>query len=797
MVLSCLITCLTMNRNGLSISGILLFASSLTGALFGPLHLRASDPVSFELDVQPILTAAGCNSGPCHGKQRGQNGFQLSLLGFDSDFDHAAITREGRGRRVFPAAPEQSLLLLKASGELPHGGGIRITKGSRNYQILSDWLKQGQKRRVPGETELESISLNRTDELLRPGETRALTVTAHYRDGTTRDVTSVSTFQSNDPAIVAVDASGQMVAGELPGETAIMARYMNVIEVCHVAIPRGEPVDAAVYEQLPRHNYIDELIWRKLERLHVTPSEPADDATFLRRVYTDIIGRLPTADEARQFLMDTAADKRRRLIDTLLERPEYAEFMANKWADLLRTNPYRVGIKTTLNYDHWIRQQFRDNVPYDQFVRELITATGSTFRHGAVTLFRDRRSPDEMTTLVTQLFLGIRLECAKCHHHPFEKWSQGDFYRFAAYFGDVGRKGTGLSPPISGSEEIILETGNTKVVHPATGETLSPRPLFDLASVEDFSEEQTSEDQTRAKATIEGDALPQGSDDRPFFQKKASPPSKREVLAAWLTSRDNLFFAQVMVNRVWADLMGRGLVEPVDDLRTTNPPTNAELLDALAEDFQQSGYDIKHLIRRICNSYAYGLSSRPDANNVADRLNYSRHYRHRLRAETLIDSLDQITGVPSSYDALPPGSRAAEIWTHRTGSLFLDTFGRPNPNEDPPCERTSEFTVTQSLHLMNAEKIHGNLTAAAGTAAKLAESDQKPERLAEEIYLMIYSRFPTPDEIAFATRLLSGENESGENESGGQPDRPARSLKQRIEDLMWAMINTPEFSIQN
>lgn len=758
----------------------------------------AADEVSFELDVQPILTSTGCNSGACHGKQRGQNGFQLSLLGFDSDFDYAAITLESRGRRVFPAAPEQSLFLLKATGTVPHGGGRRIAKDSQNYKVLQKWLAQGRKRHAAEETSLERISLNTTNELLNPGEQRQLTVTAHYADGSKRVVTDVSTFQSNDPAIVAVSPTGLVVAGQLPGETAIMARYMNIIEVCSVAIPLAEKVAPGVYEKLPRHNGIDDLIWKKLQRLNITPSEPIGDAKFMRRVFTDIIGRLPTADEARQFLASDETDKRKKLVDQLLEMPEYAEFAANKWADLLRTNPYRVGIKTTLNYDHWIRQQFRNNVPYDQFVYSLITARGSTFRNGAVTMYRDRRSPDELTTIVTQLFLGIRLECAKCHHHPFEKWSQEDFYSFAAYFKNVGRKGTGLSPPISGSEEIILETGKAKVYHPATGKLLSPRPLFGEL-VAELASSKTPLSATELMATT------------------TAPKTLRQSLAEWITSKENPYFAQVQVNRVWADLMGRGIVEPVDDLRATNPPTNKELLDYLAKDFQEHDFDLKHLIRTICGSYAYGLSSIPNENNTADRLNHSRHYRHRLRAETLIDSLAQITGVESTFAATPAGSRASEIWTHRTGSIFLDTFGRPNPNEDPPCERTREFTVTQSLHLMNAKDIHQRLTSSSGTAAKLAKSKKSPAEIATEIYLSIYSRRPDDAELAFATKLLRGENTVSPPEqpiiTKGSETKPSSSgaanrsagvklpspavLKTRIEDLMWGMINSPEFSIQD
>ena len=721
---------------------------------------RAEDQISFELDVQPILTATGCNQGACHGKQRGQNGFQLSLLGFDSNFDFDAITKESRGRRVFPASPKSSLLLQKATSAIPHGGGKRIEIDSPDYKTLLDWVKQGAKRSTENETTLSHIELNHKSLLLKPNEHKKLTVIAHYKDGTRRDVTLRSTFQSNDPAIVAVnEKNGEVTAGKLPGETAIMARYMNVIQVCHIAIPLESKVDPAAYKDLPQNNFIDEFVWKKLQSLNVTPSEPANDATFMRRVYTDIIGRIPTTEEAKRFIDDKDPSKRQKLIDTLLEQPEYAEFWANKWADLLRTNPYRVGIKTTLSYDNWIRQQFRENVPYDDFVQKLITAKGSTWRNGAVTLFRDRRSPDELTTIVTQLFLGIRLECAKCHHHPFEKWSQEDFYSFAAFFGQVSRKGTGLSPPISGSEEIVMDTGSTSVKHPATNQVLSARPLFTLTT--------TRNDSSDNKET----------------------QRLRETLADWITAPDNSYFAQVQVNRVWADLMGRGIVEPVDDIRATNPPSNPELLDALARHFRESKFDLKTLIRTICNSYVYSLSSAPNETNVSDRLNYSRHYRHRMRGEILLDSITQITSIESRFSAVPPGSLSTQIWTHRTPSLFLDTFGRPNPNEDPPCERTTEMAVTQSLHLLNAKDIHKKIRDKNSFAAKLAGSAKKSTDIVYEIYLAVFSRYPDDKETKFATDLISIKNVKDADAN--------KHRKKAIEALIWAMLNTPEFTIQN
>ncbi len=711
-------------------------------ALTATQPVSAEETVSFELDVLPVLTARGCNTGACHGKQRGQNGFQLSLLGFDADFDYAALTLNARGRRVFPAAPERSLLLQKPTGEAPHGGGQRLERGDADYELIRRWIAQGMPRRVQGEPKLERVSVEPTELLMAPGEEHQLRVTAYYSDGSSRDVTARTSFQSNESAIVAVDSNGLVKAGPIPGETAIMSRYMNQIAVTNVAIPLPGEAPAEIYEKLPRNNFIDDLVWRKLQALGIIPSEPVDDAKFLRRVHLDLIGRLPTPEEARTFLADSDPDKRVKLVDSLLERPEYADHWANKWTDLLRPNPYRVGIKAVFNYDNWIREQFRQNRPYNEFVRDLLTAQGSTWRNGATVLFRDRREPAEVTTMVSQLFLGVRLECAKCHHHPFEKWGQDDFYSFAAYFARVGRKGTGLSPPISGSEEMILTAKKGSVSHPLTGEVLQPRPLFGEAPVVDES---------------------------------ADP---REALAAWITSDENEYFARVQVNRVWAELMGRGLVDPVDDLRTTNPPTNEPLLAALAQEFRNQKYDLKKLIRTIVTSHVYSLSSIPNERNVADVRNYSRHYRERLRAEVLASAIDDITGVPSTFDAMPPRSRANQIWTHRVSSLFLDTFGRPDPNQDPPCERTSDSTVTQTLHLMNAPAIHAKVTSDAGLPARLAASDKSPDEIIDEVYLAVYSRYPDEEERAIGRALYE---EEGANR------------RQVTEDLLWALLNTPEF----
>jgi hypothetical protein len=708
--------------------------------------ITAAEPsVSFERDVQPLLTSLGCNQGACHGKARGQNGFQLSLFGFDPDFDYAAITLQARGRRIFPASPQYSLLLMKGTGQIAHGGGIRLEVGDADYQILLNWISQGYPRQLTDEPKLVNVTIAPTERYFKTGESQPLQVTAHYSDNSTRNVTARTAFQSSEAALVAVDKQGIMKAGPLPGEATIMARYQNIITTTRAIIPLLNAPDESFYATLPRKNFIDDLVWAKLQTLGLTPSKSIDDAKFLRRVHLDIIGRLPTPLETRTFLADSSTEKRHRLIDSLLERPEYADHWAAKWADLLRPNPYRVGIKAVMNYDQWVRDAFRKNKPYDHFVRELITAQGSTWQNGATVLFRDRRDPPEITTLVTQLFLGIRLECAKCHHHPFEKWSQDDFYSFAAYFARLGHYGQGVSPPISGGEEIIFLKQTGEVRHPLTNRVLDPRPLF-------------------------GNTPPMAEQSDP-----------RVALAHWLTDEDNPFFAQVLVNRVWAELMGRGLVEPVDDLRATNPPTNPALLNALAEDFRRHGYDLKHLIRTICSAHVYTLSSIPNERNAGDQRNYSRHYRSRMRAEVLHDAISDVLDTPDAFAAMPAGSRANQLWTTRVGSVFLDTFGRPNPNQDPPCERSPESTVTQTLHLMNSPQLHNRVTASTSRAAKLAATDLKPDLLIEELYLLTYSRLPSASEREVGQSFFATTENRG----------------QAVEDLLWALLNTPEFSFQD
>jgi Protein of unknown function (DUF1553)/Protein of unknown function (DUF1549) len=709
---------------------------SNTGLEGKPIELK------FELDIQPILTARGCNAGACHGKSRGQNGFALSLLGFDANIDYKAIVLESRGRRLTFATPAESLLLVKATGQVPHGGGVRFTEADEDYRLLLKWIQSGTARTSNADPQLDRIEIFPAAHALAPDETESLKVMATYSDGSSRIVTRMCAFQTNEPAIVSVAADGQLKAGKIAGEATIMARYMGRIATWNTAIPQPDTISAERYAALPKRNFVDELVISKLSSLNIFPSEAGTETQFLRRLYLDAIGRIPTAEELRTYLNDSEPEKRSRWVLKVLDRPEYADYWANKWADLLRPNPYRVGIKATYSLDAWLRDAFRKNLPYDQFVRQLITAQGSTWRNGAVTIFRDRRQPEEITTMISQLFLGVRLECAKCHQHPFEVYGQSDFYGMAAHFARVGYKGTSISPPISGGEEIVYVKSKGEIRHPLTSQTLLPRTLF-------------------------GEEKVIGADQDP-----------RIALADWMTSPGNPFFAQVAANRLWAEIMGVGIVDPVDDLRATNPASNQPLLTALADHFRTVQFDQKKFLYTIFTSQTYAQASEPNDSNATDARNFSRHYRKRLRAEVLADAITDITGKSEDYEGMPKGMRAMQLWTLRTDSELLDAFGRPDENQDPPCERESTASMTQTLHLMNASHIQQRIASDDGHCHKLASSDKTSESIIEELYLAIFNRLPQSQEMV---DLIA------------EFERPEVDRRRLIEDLMWAMLNAPEF----
>ena len=708
---------------------LLLFAAGHRGT--------AATPVSFRYEVVPILTKYGCNGGGCHGKMEGQNGFKLSLLGFEPAEDYEHLVMESRGRRLMPAAPEFSVLLRKATGELPHGGGARLERGSADYQALVRWMEQGAKGPDEKEPKLTRIEVSPAQSVLPRSAEQALRVDAHFADGSKRDVTALACFESSAREMADVDAAGRVRLGEVPGDVTVMARFGVQVDVFRAIIPLGAPVG----ELPPARNFVDTLVFEKLRILGLPPSAECDDATFLRRVTLDLAGRLPTREEADSFAQDTAATKRNRVIDQLLASEEYADFFANKWTALLRNKRKDAPTaRGTVAFHAWVRGHLQQGTPYTQWVRELVTASGSITANPATAWFRAVQKPQDQLQDIAQLFGGVRLQCAQCHHHPFEKWSQQDYYGFAAFFSTLERKKS--EEPF---EEILFHK-----TREASAENVRTR-------------------QPVRPTVLGGEPL-------------AVPPEvdPREPLAAWLTSNENPFFAKVLVNRYWKHFFGRGLVEPEDDLRVTNPPTNPALLDALAAHFIESGTDLRAICRTICQSRTYQLSAEPNAHNAADRQNFSRFYPRRLPAEVLLDALDQVTGVPSKFAGLPQGTRAVQLPddSFNAANYFLTVFGRPDNASACECERVSEGSLAQRLHLLNAKTIQEKLAHADGLPAKLAKDTAPATERLRAVYLAAVARAPSEEEIKTGTSFLAGK---------------AEKEKEAWEDIVWAVVNTKEF----
>ena len=739
----------------------------MAGALSSHLELLAAD-VRFGTDVVPILTKLGCNGGGCHGKATGQNGFRLSLLGFEPDQDYESLVTEGRGRRLSPAAPDHSLLLLKATSRVPHGGGRRLDESSDDYLLLRDWIAQGSPGPRTDDPQLVRLDLSPQEQVVSTNETLQLTATAFFSNGTSRDVTKQAVYQSNETSVAAVENDGLVRTSDQPGMVAVMARFGDQIATFHAAVPFvTDPAKRAVIEEQLRGIGFQPVspsssrndgkqggrqdayptnthLLNQWRRLGVVPSAPADDATFLRRASIDICGTLPTPQEITDFLADTRSDKRSRLIDRLLDRPEYASYFALKWADILQnrgagysTSKQRAG--TTL-FHGWIRDSLAANQPYDQFVSEIITASGSQYENPPALWYRTVRKSPEYVESVAQAFLGVRVQCAQCHHHPTERWSQTDYFSFAANFARVGRKG-GFADAEVPTDEIIFLNARGETRHPRTGEILKPRPLA-------------------------GSEFSLGPDDDP-----------RVSLARWMTSPNNPFFARTMANRMWAHFLGRGLVHPIDDARSTNPPSNPELLDALARDFAESGFNVKSLIRSITLSYAYGLKSTPHAGNAGDSQTFSRFYPRRLGAEVLLDGFSQVLEVPTVFAGVPAGTRAIELPDENVAAHFLDVFGRPARMSACECERVDAPALTQALELVNSAEIQRKLTAKSGYPQRLAESEKSHTEIATEIFMRVLARQPRADELKAAIDYLASE-----------PDRA-----EACRSLLWSLLATNEF----
>ncbi len=697
--------------------------------------------LNFENDIVPILGKFACNASGCHGKAEGQNGFKLSVFGFDPPADYRALTQESRGRRVFPAAPERSLLLRKASGGAPHGGGVRITTDRPEYETLRRWIGAGLPLGSKEDPTVVNIELTPRERQLGLGQTQQLRVVAEMSDGRKHDVTRLARFQSNHDALASVTEEGLVTAGQTPGVVAVMVSYMGQVDVLHVLVPRPEVI--ANYPPIAEHNQIDGPVYRRLKQLNIIPAEVCTDAEFLRRVQIDLIGTLPTAEEARRFLNDARPNKREQLIDALLKRPEFATYWALKWADLLRVDRQALGHKAAYDEYRWIRTALAANMPLDQFARAVVTAEGPLSENPQGYLFKAVPQPGPAASAVSQVFLGVRIECAQCHHHPYDRWSQTDYFGMTAYFTQLQNKKSPFG-------EILTATGDPQTKHPRTGEIITAHPLG----------------QPMPEKNIAGD--------------------RRVELASWMTSPENPFFARNLANRVWAHMLGRGLVEPVDDVRATNPPSNPELLTVLAKHLINQKYDLRALLKSIAMSRTYQQSTATNPTNLRDEQNYSRALLKRMDAEVLLDALCQATGVAERYEGAPPNTRAIELWDSQVDHYFLKLFGRPMRVTACECERVSEPSVAQVLHLLNSQRVQEKLSHEGGLIAKLVQQQSQDDRLAEELYLTIFSRLPTADETQTAvTYLRSTKPVAGKT--------TAEVRRTAAEDLAWTMLNSLEF----
>ena len=693
--------------------------------------LQQPEPVSFEHEVQPILTKARCNSGGCHGKAEGQNGFKLSLLGFDSDSDHEALVKEAKGRRISITTPEQSMLLLKATAVLPHGGGRKIEPSGPQYERLFRWLAEGAPRTVSHERRVVGIEVEPAQLVIAAHGTQQLRVTSIDEMGARRCATIEADYISNATHVCEVNTRGLIQASDINGEAAILVRYLGHVAVCRVALPRiGGTLPARV-----EHNLVDQHTWDKWQRLNIPPSELADDATFLRRASLDVIGTLPTADEARAFLMSTAPDKRARLVDSLLARPEYADYWAMRWSDLLKADKIKITSQGTVGLTRWLRKQFRENRPFDEMAREILIVQGPVQGESPAAFFKTLDTPEVMSRAVSQLFLGVRIECAQCHHHPSERWSQDDYAGLAGFFTGVTVK------RLPDGTESIVSRGGTDLPHPRTKTPVPARAL--------------------------------GAGPAHF----ASVQDRRHVLATWMTAPENPFFARAIANRMWANYFGRGLVDPIDDQRATNPATNEPLLDALATHLRESRYDLQALTRLMLNSRAYQLGPAIDTNRD-DRQHFSHVRPRALPAEVLLDAISQTTGVPEKFNGWPEGVRSIQVWDNRMPSYFFRIFGRPARATVCECERSNEPSISQALHLLNSPEVNDKLSSRSGIARRLASSPKSDGEIVEEIYLSTLSRFPTDQERSVVLSAFSA------------AESPRH---QAIEDILWAVMNTKEF----
>jgi hypothetical protein len=699
-------------------------------------------PASFRHDVIAALNVGGCNAGACHGTPSGKNGFKLSLRGYDPASDFVQLTRDVFGRRTDRLGVMGSLLLQKGLGRVAHEGGARFQSSSVAVEMVRAWLDEGLRDDPPNLPAVKKIEIVPGSRVLKvPARWQQVAVLAHFADGSVRDVTRLTNFSSSDTGIADVSMNG-LVEFKQGGEIALLCRYLE--EMQSIRLTYLEPKPGLVWKDPPVANFVDQHVVAKLKLLSIPPSDLCTDAEFVRRAYLDLCGLLPTAEEVRAFLAEPGADKRSKLVERLLDRPEYADFWALKWADVLRSNRKTIAVKGIHGYQAWLRGHIVANTPFDAVIRELITASGRTYGNPPANFYRIARDPQNLAETTAQLFFGIRMQCAKCHNHPFERWTQDDYYSMAAWFARVKQKKIpepGTAKPNAVVEEVVYSDRAGEVTQPRTGQVMKPKFLGGAVP-----------------------ELPPGSD-------------RREILAVWLTGADNPFFAKSVVNRVWFHLNGKGIVDPVDDFRDSNPSCNDELLDALAKDFAAHKFDVRHLIRTIMNSRTYQLSAQPNDFNKDDAKYFSHAVTKLLTAEQLLDALCDVTALPEKFAGLPAGTRATQLPDGEVNHPFLKTFGQPARELACECERESDSNLAQALQLINGPTINEKIRNPNNRLGKLLTAGRAESDVLNELYLTTLSRPPLPGEVKASLAHVAK-----------APDK-----RKAWEDVLWALLNTREF----
>ena len=711
--------------------------------------LFAAGAPSFRNQVQPILAKAGCSTGACHGAAAGQGGFKLSLLGYDNLGDHLAITHAANGRRVVFEEPARSLFLLKATKTVPHKGGEKVKAGSAEYQLLADWIAAGAPGPQDADARIQKIEITPGHVTLKPGAQQPLKVMATFSDGRYEDVTRWCKYTAGNTSVATIDDNGLVKVGG-QGEGTITAWFLSRLSIATITVPYEQAVNTAAFTTFQPRNFIDERVIEKLHELNVPPSPRCTDEEFIRRAFIDTIGVLPTPEETLAFLADKGSSKRDALVEALLKRPEFVDYWSYKWSDLLLVNSNKLPVTQMWSYYQWIRRNVEQNTPWDEFVRELVTATGSTQENGAGNFFILHDEPTKTAETVSVAFLGMSIACAKCHNHPMEKWTNDQYFAFANLFARVRAKNGGVK-----DEQVIFSATDGDLVQPLTGRPQPPAPL---------------------------DAAP---------VSMTSTQDRRIAMAKWLTAPENPYFARSITNRVWANFFGVGLVEAVDDLRMTNPASNEKLLSEAAAHLAKNRFDLKSLMRVILQSQAYQRSSVPLAENQTDRRFYSRYYPRRMMAEVMLDAVSQVAAAPTAFEtnrrnankkngeAYPMGYRAVQLPDSNTTSYFLNTFGRPDRERTCECERTNEPSMAQALHIANGDTLNKKLAQPDNRLDKLLKSGKSDPEIVDEACLLAVSRHPTAAEKTRMTELLAT----------AKPEEKRMAL----EDLFWGLMSSRDF----